>query len=393
MTPSMTLRAIRPRLSSALLVTGICLFSISTPCAGQSDVEHERQLSEQLDRKMREFAEKMQVPAIELGVIKDGRIVFSGAYGVRRQKTNEPITAHSLFHMASISKAFVATALVQLAERGRLSLDDRIVDLLPYFRLADERYRDITIRQVLTHTSGIPDVRDYQWDRPQYDDGAAERYVRSLSALKLRFQPGERFLYSNIGFDVLGDVIAKASGVSFEDYVEANILRPLGMTESTFLKTRVPEGLSVSPHLRNLSTLFAVRPAQVYPYNRAHAPSSTLHSNVGDMLRWCQTNMNGGELEGQRILSPQSQELLWTRQADQGLRDPAKAELMGGVGLGWFLGTYRGLRMISYGGADPGFRAFVILIPERGTAAVAMGNSDSMRAGRLARAALDLALE
>ena len=100
--------------------------------------------------------------------------------------------------MASITKPFVATAVMQLVEKGRMSLDAPVTTYLPYFEIADPRAKTITVRQMLTHTSGMPDEGDYGWDRPQYDDGALERYVRSLKDQKLVFAPGERMQYSNM---------------------------------------------------------------------------------------------------------------------------------------------------------------------------------------------------
>lgn len=348
-------------------------------------------LDAKLEWKLQDFREEFQIPALQLGLIKNGQVVFAGACGVKDLKANQPITSHSLFHMASVSKPFVAIATLQLVEQGRLKLDDRIVDHIPYFRLQDERYREITIRQVLAHTSGLPDLRDYGWDKPQWDEGAAERYVRSLANLKLRFVPGDRFHYSNIGYDILGDLIAKVSGVSFEAFLQKNVFHPLEMRESTFLKAEVSQELGVSPHRRDFSTFFLQRVASVYPYNRAHAPSSTLHSNVGDMLKFCQSLLQ--ESKGAKVLSSENRNLMWTPQVDQGLRDPEKVEWVGQVGFGWFIGSYKGHRMISYSGADPGFRASVALLPEKGIAVVCMGNSDAMRVGRLSRAILDLALE
>src|SRR5205085_10165413 len=112
-------------------------------------------------------------------------------------ETKVAVTPETLFHLASVTKTFVATAILQLAERGRLDIDAPVVTYLSYFRLHDERYQDITIAQMLSHTSGMPDTEEYGWDRPEYDDGALERYVRSLGALSLIAAPGEKYAYSN----------------------------------------------------------------------------------------------------------------------------------------------------------------------------------------------------
>jgi CubicO group peptidase (beta-lactamase class C family) len=113
--------------------------------------------------------------------------------------------------MPSISKPFVATAIMQLVEKGKIDLDAPVVTYLPYFKLDSEQYKVITIQHMLSHVSGMPDVMDYEWDKPQYDAGALERYVRSLAEEKTRRKPGENFAYSNMAFECLGNVIAKVS--------------------------------------------------------------------------------------------------------------------------------------------------------------------------------------
>ena len=142
----------------------------------------------------------------------------------------------------------------------------------------------------------MPDVMDYHWDQPEYDDQALERYVRSLADQEMLFIPGDEFSYSNMAYEVMGDVIAKVSGISFEEYMQENILTPLEMENSTFLKQEVPSELETTPHYGSGS------PSIVYPYHRAHAPSSTLHSNVLEMSNWAIANMNRGTFKDRQIL-------------------------------------------------------------------------------------------
>lgn len=163
---------------------------------------------QKLQPVLEKLIQRQDLPGFAIAVVEDNRIAYAAGFGVRNMtRKDDPITARSLFHMASITKPFVATSIMQLVENGKMDLDAPVIKYLPYFRMADERYKIITIRQMVTHTSGMPDVEDYEWDKPQYDDGALERYVRSLSNLKLDFAPGERFAYSNMAFEILGDVI------------------------------------------------------------------------------------------------------------------------------------------------------------------------------------------
>ena len=305
-------------------------------------------------------------PGIAIGVIKDGTILYSGAHGVQDVDSKKPMTTKSLFHMASVSKPFVATAMVQLLEQGKISLEDKLTDYLPYFSMADEQYKEITLGQMLGHSSGIPDVEDYEWDKPQYDEGAAERYARSFDTVALDFAPGKRFRYSNAAFDILCDVIAKVSGMSFEDYTKKYIFEPVGMVNSTFYKPEVPEDLATSPHL--IGNDLGRMVSKVYPYNRRHAGSSTLHSNVEDMMRWAEVNLNKGIIDGNRIYQESSYELLTTHRTKVG-----KAR---SVGLSWFLDSMKESAFVFHSGGDLGYSSFFGFLPEEHAAIVMMCNTD-----------------
>lgn len=122
-----------------------------------------------------------ELPGLAIGVVADNEIVYARGFGVKNVETRAPVSMTTIFHMASISKPFVATAIVQLVERGQVRLDAPIVTYLPHFKLDDDRYGDITVQQMLSHVSGMPDVEDYEWDRPQYEEGAHAVY---------RYEPG-----------------------------------------------------------------------------------------------------------------------------------------------------------------------------------------------------------
>ena len=216
-----------------VLVSLIILFALTF--SNVTAQESSSQIEEKIDPLIQDVMKSYDLPGLAIAIVKDNKIVYAKAFGVKNLKTKEPITTKSLFHMASVSKPFSATAIMQLVEQGKVKLDEPVVKYLPYFKINDDRYKAITISQMLSHISGMPDVRDYEWDKPVYDDGAAERYVRSLTDKELIDAPGETLSYSNMAFEVLGDLIAKVSGMSFEDYVEKNILDPLDMKESTVI--------------------------------------------------------------------------------------------------------------------------------------------------------------
>jgi len=262
---------------------------------------------------------------------------------------------------------------MQLVERGKLDLDATLVQYLPYFQMKDERYLQMTIRQALSHTSGMPDIYESDYielvTHPEYDDKSAERFVRGLRDKNLIANPGERFSYSNIAYNILGDLIAKISAKSFEKVMQEQILIPSGMPNSTFILADVPTHLLAWPHLR--SPEMRVNP--IYPYHRADAPASFLHTTVVDMCHWCITCLNRGYYFEDSILSPASFDMMWQPVAQRG-NPPSVFEEMG---LGWSLGHFKGVKTICHGGAGFGSTAFLLILPEKDTAAVILCNEES----------------
>ncbi|MFO7634736.1 MAG: serine hydrolase domain-containing protein [Caldilinea sp.] len=318
-----------------------------------------------VDAMARTLVDGFGVAGLALAVVRNDQ-VFAHGYGVKNIASGAPVDADSLFHLASISKTFVATAIMQLVEGGKVQLDAPVAAYVPEFVLADDRYRQCTVQQMLSHTAGVPDTDDYGWDQPEVDDEALARYVRSLNGEHLLSAPGERFSYSNIAYEVLGLLIARVSGQSFEAYVADKILRPLGMIDSTFFKQEVPLELATSPHLLTPATTVSA----VYPYNRAHAPSSTLHSSAHELSRWARVNLNRGALDGISILQPASYDLLWAPYAATEPDYPTER-----MGLAWFLDERHGHRIARHGGEDVGFRTELVLLPDDGMAVILLANT------------------
>ena len=125
----------------------------------------EPDLTQTLEPALLELVERHRLPGMAIGVVKDGEVIYARGFGEASRGSGRPITTASIFHMASVSKPFTATAVMPLVEAGKMDLDAPLTKYLPYFRLDDDRYETVTVRQVLTHTSGIPDVQDYETDR------------------------------------------------------------------------------------------------------------------------------------------------------------------------------------------------------------------------------------
>jgi len=326
-------------------------------------------------------------PGLAVGIVKDHQILFTGEYGTANLSIGDPVVCSTLFHQASVSKTFVATAIMQLVERGKVDLDSPITKYLTYFKLEDEQYRNITIRQLMNHTSGMPDEEDYAWDRPEYDEQSLERYVKGIDHHKLLSQPGEKFAYSNIGYEILGDVIAKVSKMSFEQYMKKNILEPTGMQFSSFLKQEV-EAHIAAPHVLGAPPECGGCVSSIFPYHRAHAPSSTLYTNAEEMCQYLLMHQKGGIAgNGNEVLQSGSYDEMWRPYAQTGY-DSENVQ----IGLGWFLGEYKGCRILSHSGWDTGFLSNLYLLPDEKIAISVMTNCDYVSTSSVSFPILDLLL-
>jgi CubicO group peptidase (beta-lactamase class C family) len=339
------------------------------------------------------FLDSHDVAGLAVAVVREEEVVSRG-FGVRDVGSGASVTSETMFHLASVSKPFVATAIGSLAtarDDGEpvLDLDAPIVDWVPEFTLADGREGEVTARHLLSHSSGLPDVTDYGWHDPQLGDDALSEFARSLSDWRLTTEPGSAYSYSNAGYELLGLLLSRATGTTFENAVRKQVLAPLGMRNSTFLRGDVPGHLAASPHV---GMPLAV-PEGAYPYTRRHAPSSTLHSNLVEMSRWMVAHFEpaepaAGGSDGQ-----------WAR-LDPGLLDLMRQPVVpvpshpweDAAGLGWGLGSYRGHRTLHRSGADPGFGSKLVLVPERRTGVVLLANTNTVPTGPIAAAALDIAL-
>jgi CubicO group peptidase (beta-lactamase class C family) len=368
----------RTKITYALLALSLL---ISHPTETRSDAGFS---AGELGSFVEDFIDWYAVPGLSIAVVQDNEIVFAKGYGVTNVGTGEKATPHTLYSTASVTKLFVGAAVMQLVENGLVSLDAPVVTYLPYFRMNNERYTDITVRQMLSHTSGMPDMEGDElyssWRNPEYDDGALERYVRGLRDIPLAAAPGENYLYSSMAFDVLGDMIAKVSGMAFEDYVQKNILEPLGMESSTLLYKAADSKLLASPHLMNGDLAYEV--SDFFPYTRRHPACGTLFSNVIDMSHWAMANNNRGALQGVRILQEASYDVMW--------RPTVRED--NPVGIAWLLEEFGPYKLYSHGGGDPGFRTEFYILPENSAAVVVMTNNWDEDITPIAIKALNLVL-
>ncbi len=353
----------------------------------KTDRKREMQVKKYDEKKLEEIIKKIMflrdIPGLAIAIAEGEQVLYAQGFGVMNVDTKEPVTPDTVFHMASVTKLFVGTAIMQLWEKNKIDLHKPVVEYLPYFQLKDDRYKKITVFQMLSHTSGMPDCDDYGWENPSYDEQAIERYLRSVKNLTLIGEPGDKCLYSNIAYEALGDIIAKVSGEVFEHYVQNHIFKPLKMFNSSLLTAeRKDKNKIATPHIKDNDKKVVV--SNVFPYNREHAPSSTLTSNVFDISCWGAANLNKGELEGVRILDSSTYDIMWNPVANINEREQ--------IGLSWFLKSYRGYRFMGHEGTDIGFRASFGLIPEKNLSVIVCANIQSATTRKVLNAAFDWVL-
>ncbi|MEG1930944.1 MAG: serine hydrolase domain-containing protein [Anaerovorax sp.] len=323
---------------------------------------------QKLDRYLKKALENYDLPGLAVGV-SWGDFSYENTEGFRDFSGKEVLKPAHIFHMASVTKLLVATSILQLALQGALDLEEPVIAYLPWFEMADERYKGMTIKQLLSHTAGMPDLQDYHWDFPETDEGALERFVRSDEVKKahLLWGPEEnRFAYSNIGFEILGVVIAHLSGLSFEEYVRRNIFVPFHMEDSTLLTFERNMDEVCTPHMKDQKKHIVKEP--FFPYNRAHGPSSTFTSNLGDLKKFGKgiLAIYNDHVQGEiQVLDHESLELAW----EEISQVPNNGER---ICMGWFQraqtvtkkdGSQDTFVLYGHEGTDNGFRASFWICP------------------------------
>ncbi|MFZ1464262.1 MAG: alpha/beta fold hydrolase, partial [Anaerolineae bacterium] len=314
------------------------------------------------------------VPGFELCIVKDGQVVYNKGFGLANVASNRPMTPQSVSTQASISKSLTAMAVMQLVEPHKIDLDKPVTAYLPYFTMADPRYKDITVRMLLSHMSGLPDV-PIPWDAPLDPTiDPLEQAVRSLRDEQLISAPGEAWNYSGWGYSMLGAIIVKVIGEPFESYMHQRWLEPLGMANSTFVMDEVDPDLYVTGYISAEDGSAAAMEHFVDPRD---VPAAGLWSSCDDMTRWARLMLNKGELNGRRLLQPESINAMWTSVASTPWMDalgPWYGPYVGEYGLGWYVGEKAGHRLAGHAGAGDGVNTHIQFAPDDGLAVIAMDN-------------------
>ena len=332
-------------------------------------------LIRKIDRLLAEW-DKPDTPGIAIAIVLDGKIVYKRGYGLASLEHNVPISTATVFDIGSASKQFVAVCIALLVKRGKLSLKDEVQKYI----VEMPRYaRPVTIDNLIHHTSGI---RDYltlmDLAGMRFENEYPDQEIIGLIAKQkeLNFAPGEEFLYSNSGYLLLGEIVKRVTGASLHDFAEKNIFSPLGMTHTHFNDdfTMVVKNKATgySPHESGFKVAMS---------NFDVVGDGGVNTTVEDLFLW-DRNFYRNRLAGG------GQALIDTITAPGELNDGAKLD----YAYGLFVNSYRGMKMVSHGGAWAGYRADLLRFPHKNFSVICLSNLSQVNPTRIAKQITDICL-
>jgi CubicO group peptidase (beta-lactamase class C family) len=313
---------------------------------------------ELLRERAEEIRARLEIPGVALGILHGAEEHVAGL-GVTNAEHPLPVTPETLFQIGSISKTFLGTAVMRLAEQGQLDLAEPVRRYLPELHLSDEEAAArLTLLHLLTHTGGFQG--DFFIDTGPGDDALA-RYVARMAELPQLTPPGELFSYCNAGFCLAGRVIEVVTGQPFEAALRELVLAPLGLERAAFFPADVMTHRFAVGHAPGAGGAEVLRP---WPLARASNAAGGIAASVPELLRYARAHLPG---EGD-LLAAQSRAAMQAAQAPAG-------NFADAVGISWMLRDIGGVRTVRHGGATHGQMAELVLAPERGFALAILTNS------------------
>jgi CubicO group peptidase (beta-lactamase class C family) len=331
-------------------------------------------VKDSLDNYVNKALTDWQIPGVAVCVVKNGKVVIVKGYGVKEKDGTDKVDENTLFMIGSNSKAFTATALAMLDAEKKLSLDDKVQKWLPDFKLYDPWVaKEANIRDLLCHRLGF---ETFQGDFMYFDSDLTTAEVREkMSKLKPLYGFRSKWGYTNSAFMTAGEIIPKASGKTWAQFITENIFKPLGMNNSLALSKDITAANNkCAAHTVVLGELKKI------PYGNIDnlAAAGSISSSANDMSKWVTALLGGGKLDGKQII-PLS--------AIQQTRTPHSIMGNGGhmfnkahfnlYGLGWFLEEYAGRKIVAHTGGVNGFVTSVCLIPEEKLGIIVLTNTDA----------------
>lgn len=312
---------------------------------------------------------RRHIPGLALAVVRDGRFVKARGYGLANVELNVPVTTGTVFEIGSITKQITAAAVLLLVEEGKIGVDERVGKYLPNL---PEAWNNVTVRHLLTHTSGVKNytgLDGFELNAKLKRD----EFVKRISAHPLNFAPGAQWSYSNTGYNLLGHIVEQVSGQTYWEFVNARIFRPLGMNST---RDRDPRFL-VSNRADGYEWEDGALVGRDYDLTDVFSAGATL-STVLDLAKW------DAALYNDRLLKSSSRAAMWS-----------PVQLSGGkthpYGFGWNTLTLRGHRLVSHGGQTAGFSAHIArFVDDRLTVVVLCNLGDIGLAGEVGRRVVKL---
>lgn len=325
------------------------------------------------------------VPGVAVAIVKDGKVVMERGYGVRELGKTAKVDAHTMFAIASNTKAFTAASLNILQDDGKLKTTDRVIDHLPWFRMSDAYVtREMRIRDLLAHRSGLSlGAGDLlYWPTTTY---STREVAERLKDVPLTGGFREQYAYDNILFGVAGLVVEAASGMSFKQFMQTRIWNPLGMTETRYNSDDLKPGDNVA--VGNAKFDFKdLRPVGVTSWRNVSGAGG-IYSSVHDLTKWMNAQLAGGVYAGsgesaKRLFSTQRQREMWSvltpiptgKSPIPELADAASN--FSGYGQGWQLSDYLGDRLVWHTGGWPGQVSRLTLVPGKGVGVVVLTSAE-----------------
>jgi len=330
-------------------------------------------LKDSIDNYVERGLKDWKIPGVSVAVVKNGKIVFMKGYGVKELDKPDKVDENTLFMIGSNTKAFTATALAILHTEKKLSLDDKVQKWLPDFKLYDPWVaKEAIIRDLLCHRLGF---ETFQGDFMFFDsDLTKEEVIEKFGKVKPLYSFRSKWGYTNAAFAVAGEVLQKASGKTWAEYLREKIFTPLGMNNTLALSSEIAGAA-------NKSAAHTVVDGEIrkIPYGRIDniSPAGSISSSTSDMIKWVTAQMNNGKLNDQQVLPAGIQQQTWTPHSILGnggtMFNKGHFAL---YGLGWFLEEYSGRKIVSHTGGVNGFVTSVTMIPEEKIGILVFTNTD-----------------
>jgi CubicO group peptidase (beta-lactamase class C family) len=311
--------------------------------------------ADDVDTYVQVSMQRQHIPGLSLLVLRNGQVLKARGYGFASMEMHAPATTETVYELASTTKPLVATAILLLVQEGKLSLDARISGYLDH---APASWNEVTIRHLLSHTSGIPDYstdlrHDFRYDTP------AEEIAEFVAKSPLKFSPGTKWSYSNSGYVILGIIIQRVTDQTYDEFLSARIFGVTAMS-----RTRVDTADEVVPD-RATGYLWAgpagMRNGDFLRYMMTYHGDGGILSTVLDLGKWASA------LDRGMLLSAATKEEMWTPEK---LTDGSAS----GYGLGWFIDRIQGHRHIYHAGGAPGIAADVAFYPDDGLTVILLAN-------------------